>query len=421
MVGRSGLEHGQAGRRRPIVAFAATACAVVAMALGAVPAAGASTTTTTTATTTPCASPQFVVIPESVTVTAGQPASFAAASPDSCFTPTAVIGTSEWEVSTDGGVTWAPVAGSAAPILSTGTESTSLTVPDTTVAMSGDEYRAVFSASTGTTTTPAATLTVLPATTTTTSSSSTSSTASTTTTTSSSTSTTATTTPCASPQIAAVPQSETVTAGQSATFALVAPVACFTPTAVIGTAEWQVSTDGGVTWSLVAGSVTQILSSGSESTSLTVADTTLAMSGFEYRAVLLSLAGDVTLTTLPATLTVVPGVTSTTTSSTPTTTSTTVTTTTSSTTMPPSAALPSVTGVTPSSGDAYSLVIISGLRFNHARSVQFAAKRALFLTLRSNLIIAVAPRQPKGAVDVTVSTIAGTSPTSSADTFTYLD
>lgn len=288
MASESNLGHGRNRRRRPI---AALACAALAVAVSAVPAGADSTTTTTTATTTPCASPQFVVIPEDVTVTAGQSASFDAAFPGICFTPTAVIGTSEWEVSTDGGLTWSVVAGSAASILSTGTEGTSLTVPDTTVAMSGDEYRAVFSTSGGTTTTPAATLTVLPATTSTTTSTST------------------------------------------------------------GTPSTTTST--------------------------------------------------------------------TTASSTPTTTSTT--TTTSSTTAPPSTGLPAVTGVTPSSGDSYSVVVIYGARFTHARLVAFGAKRTFFLTLRDSLIIAVAPSEAKGAVNVTVTTGAGTSPTSSADAFTYLN
>ncbi len=126
---------------------------------------------------------------------------------------------------------------------------------------------------------------------------------------------TATTTACESPQIEAYPQSQTVTAGHSATFGTIAPVDCFTPTAVIGTAEWQVSTDGGQTFSLVAGSTTPILSSGSDGTSLTVPDTTVSMSGFEYRAVLLSLTGAAFLAPPPATLTVLAPETTTTTTS----------------------------------------------------------------------------------------------------------
>jgi hypothetical protein len=69
-----------------------------------------------------------------------------------------------------------------------------------------------------------------------------------------------------------------------------------------------------------------------------------------------------------------------------------------------------------------SLVIITGSRFTHVHSVSFGAQKAsLFLAVNSRIIIALAPTEPVGTVDVTVTTAAGTSPTSSADRYTFLN
>lgn len=116
----------------------------------------------------------------------------------------------------------------------------------------------------------------------------------------------AATTPCASPQIEMYPMSQTVYAGQSVTFAALAPVACFTPAASIGTAEWQRSSDGGKTFSTIPGSASVILSKGSESTQFKVAAATASMSGFEYRAVFVFTNGSRSWTSGAATLTVRP-------------------------------------------------------------------------------------------------------------------
>lgn len=238
-----------------------------------------------------------------------------------------------------------------------------------------------------------------------------------------------TTTPCFSPQVISVPRDETVTAGQSATFSALYPVTCFNPPAVIGTTYWEVSTDGGGTFEPIAGSSSVILSTGSASTSLTVPDTTVSMSGDEYVAVFQYDSG-VETTTPPATLTVQPAATSTSTSTSssipPTTTSSTSTAvpaTTTTTTNAPGAALPVVSGVDPSSGDSNSPVLIhvTGSRAR-VRVVDFGGAPArYFIDLNSAYVIALAPAQAKGRVDVTVGTLAGTSAVSATDGFTYLN
>jgi uncharacterized repeat protein (TIGR03803 family) len=89
------------------------------------------------------------------------------------------------------------------------------------------------------------------------------------------------------PLITTQPSSQTVTAGQSATFTA---SASGTPTP---TAQWQVSTDGGKTFSNI---------SGATSTTLTLNNVTTAMSGYEYDAVFTNSAGSAL--TSAATLTV---------------------------------------------------------------------------------------------------------------------
>jgi hypothetical protein len=92
--------------------------------------------------------PVVTTQPVNETVTAPAAATFtAAASGD----PAPTV---QWQASTDHGVTWANIPGAT---------STTLTVTPTSVSLSGDEARAVFTNSQGTATTNAATLTVLAA------------------------------------------------------------------------------------------------------------------------------------------------------------------------------------------------------------------------------------------------------------------
>jgi len=114
--------------------------------------------------------------------------------------------------------------------------------------------------------------------------------------------------------------------------------------------------------------------------------------------------------------------TTTTSSTTSTTSSTTTTTTMSSTTSTTTAPVltPVVTSVTPSQGGVFSIVLIRGSRFGRVKSVSFGANRSpAFLTLSNSLIIALAPNEPSGTVDVTVTNKTGTSPTSTGDEFTF--
>jgi hypothetical protein len=88
--------------------------------------------------------PTITTQPANQTVTAGQTATFTAAATGS---PTPTV---QWQVSTDGGVTFSNVSGATSTTLSF----------TTALSQSGNRYRAVFTNSAGTATTTAATLTV---------------------------------------------------------------------------------------------------------------------------------------------------------------------------------------------------------------------------------------------------------------------
>jgi hypothetical protein len=174
------------------------------------------------------------------------------------------------------------------------------------------------------------------------------------------------------------PTGQTVAAGGTATFT--APTSFTLPSA--WSVQWQVSTDGGNTWANDTGDA------GATTQTLTVAGATASENGFEYRAAITNAAG--TVDTSAATLTVTPP-----------------------------AHAPTVTRVTPNSGGSFSLVLIGGTNLTQVRSVSFGSQKAVFLALSSKLIIALAPSESAGTVDVTVTTKAGTSATSTADRFTY--
>ena len=124
--------------------------------------------------------------------------------------------------------------------------STSYTISSTTASQNGYRYRAVFSNSLGTVTTAAATLTVHYA-----------------------------------PILTSSPTSQTVTAGSSVSFTA---SATGNPTPTV---QWQVSTDGGSTWSNI---------SGATSTTFTLSTTTASENGYEYRAVFTNSLGSATTT-----------------------------------------------------------------------------------------------------------------------------
>ncbi len=193
------------------------------------------TARTTAATLTVTTPPVVTTNPSSLTITSGGTASFTAAASGS---PSPTV---QWEDSTDGGGTFTPIGGA------TGT-----TYSFTTMAgENGDEYEAVFTNSVGTATATAATLTV--------------------------------TTP---PVVTSNPLSQTVAAGGTASFTA---AASGSPSPTV---QWEVSTDGGGTFTPIGGA-----------TGTTYSFTTMTgENGDEYEAVFTNSVG--TATTTAATLTV---------------------------------------------------------------------------------------------------------------------
>jgi type II secretory pathway pseudopilin PulG len=83
---------------------------------------------------------------------------------------------------------------------------------------------------------------------------------------------------------------------------------------------------------------------------------------------------------------------------------------------------PTVTGIAPSTGGAVggTTVTITGTGFIGASGVSFGATAAgSYTVVSASSITAVSPSGAAGTVDITVTTAAGTSATSSADKFTY--
>ena len=268
--------------------------------------------------------------PASKTVTAGEGATFTAAATGY---PTPTV---QWQVSTNGGVTFSNDNADA------GNTTTTLTVANTTTTLSGRRYRAVFTNATGSATTTAATLTVNPKT--------------------------------EAPKVTTNPASKTVPAGENATFTAAASGS------PAPTVSWQVSTNGGASFTK------DTTDAGNTTTTLTVASTTTGQSGREYRAVFTNSYGSATSTA--ATLTV-------------------------------TAALPIVSSLSPNSGAANSLVTITGKNFTNAQAVYFGSRSASGFILSSTQLLVVVPAG-SGTVEVTVKTSTGTSAPSSADRFTYV-
>jgi hypothetical protein len=85
-------------------------------------------------------------------------------------------------------------------------------------------------------------------------------------------------------------------------------------------------------------------------------------------------------------------------------------------------AVPSVTGVSPNSGSTAggTVVTINGTGLTGATSVSFGGLAATSFTVISDtVIIALAPPQGTGVIDVNVTTVSGTSASAAADHFTY--
>jgi RHS repeat-associated protein len=180
--------------------------------------------------------------PQSTTVDEGSSASFTASSPANS------VATVQWQVSSNGGTTWAnDTTDSATTSSESGNTRSTLTVESTTRSESGSEYRAIFTNAAGSATTNPAALTV----------------------------------DWTGP-ITTQPESKLVNEGQSVSFTA---AASSNPTATV---QWQLSTNGGGTWSNDA------TDSGNTTGTLTVSSAKTTQNGYEYRAVFTNVAGSVT-------------------------------------------------------------------------------------------------------------------------------
>ena len=270
------------------------------------------------------------------------------------------------------------------------------------------------------------------------------------------------------PAITLNPSNQAVNAGQAATFSA---AASGTPTPTV---QWQQSTDGGVTFTNIAGA-----------TSTTYSFTTTAsQNGYQYQAKFSNSVGTATTTAAlltvsgnsapvvtlnPTSQTVNVGQTATFTaaaSGTPTptvqwqqstnggatfanilgATSTTyafmsalaqsgyqyqavfsnsvstATTTAATLTVNPAAPAPTVTAIAPTSGTALggTSVAITGTNFAGATAVTFGGANAMSFTVNSATSITATSPAGSGVVDVTVTTAGGTSATGASDQFTYI-
>jgi hypothetical protein len=205
-------------------------------------AAGSVTSAPATLTVTVNGAPAITAQPVSQSVIAGNSVSFTAAASGN---PAPTV---QWQVSTDGGTTFSNVGGA-----------TSTTLTFTAVAgQNGNQYRAVFTNTVGNATTTAATLTVNFA-----------------------------------PTVTTNPANQSVTAGNNVSFTA---AASGNPAPTV---QWQVSTDGGATFSNVGGA-----------TSTTLTFTAVAgQNGNQYRAVFTNTVGNATTTAATLTVNTLPSVT----------------------------------------------------------------------------------------------------------------
>jgi sugar lactone lactonase YvrE len=215
--------------------------AVVTNSLGSVTSNAASLTVDT--------APAITLDPSDQTVVAGNAIDFSAGAsgnPSPTF---------QWQISTDGGSTWTNLTDGGGI---SGSGSAALSLSNTTADMLGSQFRAVATNTIGSATSDAATLTVNTA-----------------------------------PALTSQPASQTIIAGNATTFTTSAsgyPAASF---------QWQISTDGGLTWSNLTdgGNI-----SGSATATLALSNTTAAMLGNQFRVIA---SNSVTsITTNAATLTV---------------------------------------------------------------------------------------------------------------------
>lgn len=175
------------------------------------------------------------------------------------------------------------------------------------------------------------------------------------------------------PKVTSQPVNRTVAQGGSTGFSA---AASGTPAPTV---QWQVSTNGGFTWSNVPGAT---------ATALTLTNVAYSANGNRYRAVFTNTAGKATTSAAGLTVTLPSGT-------------------------------PTVTGLYPARASAGSIILILGTNFGRATAVDFGNQSAFFLAIGNNMIIAQVPSQASGTVDVTVHTATLASPIVSADQFTF--
>ena len=183
------------------------------------------------------AAPSILTNPVSQTVVSGAGVTFSA-SASGYPAPTV-----QWQLSTNGS-TYTNITGATSPTYA---------ISATTVSENGYRYRAIFTNNFGKATTTNATLTVKYA-----------------------------------PKVSINPSNQSVTAGHSVSFSA---AATGNPAPTV---QWQVSTDGGITYSFIAGGT---------STTLTFAGTTAGQNGYRYRAVFTNSVGSATTTAAILTVT----------------------------------------------------------------------------------------------------------------------
>ena len=185
--------------------------------------------TTSAALLTVQSAPTITRNPANTTVNAGQTATLTAAATGN---PAVSV---QWQSSTDAGVTYSNIAGAT---------SATLSLAGVTASQNGVKYRAIFTNAVGSVTTTSATLTVLFA-----------------------------------PIIVTNPASQSIAVGSSVTFTAAATA---NPASTV---QWQVSTDGGTTFTNIGGATR---------TSYTIAKTTASQNGYQYRAVFTNSRGSTT-------------------------------------------------------------------------------------------------------------------------------
>ncbi len=199
--------------------------------------------------------PVVTTQPSPPTANLGQPLTFTAVATGS------PVPTAAWQQSTDGGSTWTPATGTVTTKVTGTTKTSTLTIASATATDASTQFRAVFTNGAGTVTTNAVTPNVV-----------------------------------IPPSVVTQPASQSVAPGSTGTFTAKA-------TGTVLSVQWQVSTDGGGSWSNAPGTPKNSFASRTTITSTyTTSATTTANNGAQYRVLFTNAAG--TATTNAATLTV---------------------------------------------------------------------------------------------------------------------